>query len=388
MLGCIQIISYASSYQPPELLCELKEIKDNKCGDMFDKIKYEIEDVFKKVGEGYDAISKSKVMIISNNVNYYRLKVMKAGTECDLVANINEYIGDEKRCRKSEKCKLFINEIKERIISENSILNKFYFLQNNKGYKLCLSESGVENDKIKVINRINKMIEDAGNELIALKDLHRITYSLVSMYNSELFRTETLVNDDEFKNVISEGVVMHSDELDRLKLKLEKLNNKNRVYIGKINLNMDSLPSTLNGLEDYENKIIPNVLEMIKPAIVELCCPQENFWARLANVISAFLFPKIFKEKQDKKTQLENTLSELNRLITELSKKTNYDNVMNAPWLYKLVSHLLVKGTPTQYPFDLLNVFSPDRKVWLELQKEWLKPLEPKFKPDKPKISS
>lgn len=47
-------------------------------------------------------------------------------------------------------------------------------------------------------------------------------------------------------------------------------------------------------------------------------------------------------------------------------------------WLYGLVTQILVKGTPAQYPFDPLNILSPDRKVWLALQKEWPVLLKPK----------
>ncbi|MDA5474179.1 hypothetical protein, partial [Yersinia kristensenii] len=84
--------------------------------------------------------------------------------------------------------------------------------------------------------------------------------------------------------------------------------------------------------------------------------------------------------------QFVGNIINLKELITDLSHKPGYENLMKAKWLYGLVTQMLVKGTPAQYPFDPLGVLSPDRKVWLELQKEWLKPLEPKS--DEPKLSS
>ncbi|HEN3628084.1 TPA: hypothetical protein U5E35_000558, partial [Yersinia enterocolitica] len=314
----------------------------------------------------------------------------------------------------TDRCNLFISNIEK---DQDSELNKSYKLEKNgrnlyrfinrKDIEEGVSSSELdkmtrenetkikehhinkiktESDKEVIINKIKEAIKNAYNEFIALADLHRVTYGLVSMYNTEFSKTEKMADVGKLKNLIPEGTVLHNEGLNELQLQYEQLNNKNKVYIDAINSNLTSLPTTFDKLKNLENKIIPDVSEMINSAVVELCYPQENFWTRLANTISAFLFPKLSKDKQTKKTQLENKLLKLNGLITELSKKPGYDHVMEAPWLYELVSHLLIKGTPAQYPFDPLNVLSPDRKVWLELQKGWLKPLESKS--DEPKLSS
>ncbi len=365
-----------------------------------EKIKLEIVTAF--TGIEYDA--KSKISnLIKRNTNVTTLK--------EVMINVNNYL---EKSKGTERCNLLISNIEK---DQDSELNKSYKLEkdgrklyrfiNRKDIVEGVSSSELEKmtrenetkikehhiNKIKtesnrevIINKIKEAIKNADDEFIALEDLHRVTYGLVSMYHTEFSKTEKMADVGKLKNFIPEGTVLHNEGLNELKLQYEQLNNKNRVYIDTINSNLTSLPTTFDKLKNLENKIIPDVLEMINSAVVELCYPQENFWTRLANTISAFLFPKFSKDKQTKKTQLENKLLKLNGLITELSKKPGYDHVMEAPWLYELVSHLLIKGTPAQYPFDPLNVLSPDRKVWLELQKGWLKPLESKS--DEPKLSS
>ncbi|AHM72605.2 hypothetical protein [Yersinia hibernica] len=365
-----------------------------------EKIKLDIMTAF--IGIKYDVNSKINALI-GRNTNITTLE--------DIVISVNKYL---EKSKGTDRCNMFISNIEK---EQDSELNKNYKLDKSSNglYKFidrkdavestsssCLNEINrgketkikehhinklkAEGDRKVIVNKTKEAIKNANEEFIALEDLHRVTYALVSMYNTEFSKTEKVADVGKLKNIIPEGVVLNNDELNEFKLQLERLNNKNRAYIEAINSNLDLLPSTFDKLNHLENKIIPDVSKIINPAIVELCYPQENFWTWLANAISAFLFPKISKEKQDKKKQLENNLSELNGLITELSKKPGYHHVMEAPWLYELVSHLLIKGIPAQYPFDPLNVLSPDRKVWLELQKEWLKPLESKS--DEPKLSS
>lgn len=357
-----------------------------------EKIKLEIVTAFE--GIAYNAKSKISVLIGKNtketrvenviiNVNNYLEKSKGTGRCNKLISNIEK--GQDSELNKNYKLEKRSNSLYQFIdrkdVVESTSSSELDEMSRVKGTKIkayYLNKLQVENDKKISINKTQEEIKNADDELIALEDLHRITYGLVSMYNTELSKTEKLADADKFKKITPEKTVLNNDQLKILQLQLKQLNNKNEVYTNAIKLNMASLPTTFDKLKCLENKIIPDVSEMIKPAIIELCCPQENFWTRLANAISTFLYPKISQDKQTKKIQLENDLSKLNGLITELSKKPGYYNVMKAPWLYELVSHLLVKGIPAQYPFDPLNILSPDRKIWLELQKEWLKPLETK----------
>ncbi|EKN6171685.1 hypothetical protein DVQ67_04725 [Yersinia enterocolitica] len=113
--------------------------------------------------------------------------------------------------------------------------------------------------------------------------------------------------------------------------------------------------------------------------MIKLFNKQDTLWTRLINAIASLLFSDLFKSKENENMQSTKNLLELRELITELRKKPGYGCVVRAKWLYGLVTQILVKGTPAQYPFDPLNVLSPDRKVWLELQKEWLKSLDSKL---------
>ncbi len=399
LLAKIVIANINSSFHSPQV------IDNEKNSNLLNDIKVEIIQEFSKIY--FDKKSK-----ISKCIG----KITKSPNIDNVIDNVNAYLDKSKG---TDRNKVFIDNLSALIRDENSVIGKEYRLitQSEKCYKLVhkyfsdseaaltpsaveqgvrqheikikaqfLEGLGTEKEKETIINKTKEAIKNANEEFIALEDLHRVTYALVSMYNTEFSKTEKVADVGKLKNIIPEGVVLNNDELNEFKLQLERLNNKNRAYIEAINSNLDLLPSTFDKLNHLENKIIPDVRDMINTARSELLYPLENIWTRLANAISAFLFPAISKEKQDKKTQLENNLSELNRLITELSKKPNYDNVMKSSWLYELVSHLLVQGTPVQYPFDPLNVLSPDRKVWLELQKEWLKPLESKS--DEPKLSS
>lgn len=366
---CLLAKSVITNINSPLHLPQL--IDNEKNSDLLNDIKVEIIREFSQIN--FDKKSK-----ISKCIE----EITKSPNVNDVIDNVNAYLDKSKG---TDRNKEFIDDLSALIRDENSVIGKEYHLitQSKKCYKLVhkhfsdskaaltpsaveqgvrqhetkikaqiLEGLGTEKEKETIINKTMETIKNADNELIALKDLHRITYRLVAMFNQVFSRDNKVVDDEKCENI--------------------------EIYYHAIEVNLNSLPTSIDELKHLTNKEIPDVLKMIITARSELLCPLENIWTRLANAISAFLFPAISKEKQDKKMQLENNLSELDQLITELSKKPNYDNVMKSPWLYELVSHLLVQGTPVQYPFDPFNVLSPDRKVWLELQKEWLTLLQDK----------
>ncbi|CNI26508.1 hypothetical protein [Yersinia vastinensis] len=391
---CLLAKSVITNINSPLHLPQL--IDNEKNSGLLNDIKVEIIREFSQIN--FDKKSK-----ISKCIE----EITKSPNVNDVIDNVNAYLDKSKG---TDRNKEFIDDLSALIRDENSVIGKEYHLitQSKKCYKLVhkhfsdseaaltpsaveqgvrqhetkikaqiLEGLGTEKEKETIINKTMETIKNADNELIALKDLHRITYRLVAMFNQVFSRDNKVVDDEKCEN-IEPQTNMSSYDLKSLEDHANKQKNNIEIYYHAIEVNLNSLPTSIDELKHLTNKEIPDVLKMIITARSELLCPLENIWTRLANAISAFLFPAISKEKQDKKMQLENNLSELDQLITELSKKPNYDNVMKSPWLYELVSHLLVQGTPVQYPFDPFNVLSPDRKVWLELQKEWLTLLQDK----------
>uniref|UniRef100_UPI0016439476 hypothetical protein n=1 Tax=Yersinia bercovieri TaxID=634 RepID=UPI0016439476 len=177
-----------------------------------------------------------------------------------------------------------------------------------------------------------------------------------------------------------------SSYLTELKEHVVQLEKLKELYINDMYLNMETLPEFHNDLESIKSEGVRDAAKMISTMLENLSYKENNIWTRVVNVIASFLFPDLFKKRESEKMQFVGNIINLKELITDLSHKPGYEDLMTAKWLYGLVTQILIKGTPAQYPFDPLNVLSPDRKVWLELQKEWLKPFESKS--DEPKLSS
>ncbi|HDL6962990.1 TPA: hypothetical protein PXM28_002273, partial [Yersinia enterocolitica] len=142
-----------------------------------------------------------------------------------------------------------------------------------------------------------------------------------------------------------------------------------------------TLPQALESELFYlKNRIIPNISDMLKELMDRTPSPLEGSWRRLINFIVAHLFPSLSKEINNKMNTSKSELENFYLLLSDAKKEVQdtEQNIDKSPCIYHLACQLLEDCIPAQYPFDPLNVLSPDRKVWLELQKEWLKPLDSK----------
>jgi hypothetical protein len=255
-------------------------------------------------------------------------------------------------------------------------------------------ESEVAGNTSQDINKLKAEIKSADEQRIALEDLKSIVEPLIYIFYQVFPDKNKAVN--SFEHVFSpKENILENNDLDTLKEYLKKVQEYNAALTSKITSAMESLPTvernvsldmdapafTDGGLNHLQNKIIPDVLEIIKPAIEIILSHQlqepekETFWRQIVNTIVRILFPSLLKEMENKKISREELVN-FRGLILELKDKKDYQNVTTAPWAYNLACNLLNQCIPAQYPFDPLNVLSPDRKVWLNLQKEWQQPLE------------
>lgn len=325
----------------------------------------------------------------------------------NVITNVNKYLS---KSNGTERYKIFTEEVK--LLIDNKKLDvddKYDFIVNNGGcYEFvqkchyypevtCASSEFDESvkhsdieaknkyiNKLKIekeVNEVKQEIEQADDKSIALIDLHRIIYGLLSIYNKGFNKSEEIKTDDGGADVQPKELVLDSRVLSELKIHLGKLDSKNKTYEGIINSNMGLLPTTYDDLKYLKNKIIPDMLDAIQSAKIEIVLNQfkephsESAWRRIVNAIAKFLSPSLFSEIENKK-QSWDKLIEFEKLLKELQQKKGYENIHSAPWVYHLACQLLDKCVPPQYPFDPLNLFSPDRSAWLTLQKEWRQPLE------------
>lgn len=368
-----------------------------------EKIKLDIVTAF--AGIKYDANSKIS-NLIKINTNATALK--------DVINNLNEYL---EKSKGTDRYNMFISNIKK---EQDSQLNKNYILENNdKGRYQFVDQKDVveitplykvneevrckdsqikkQNDRRDHDGKINKELQEKkevkeeieciNNNLRELEHRYSISRGLVEV-SSVVFERKIFSGSDKIK--MEHDFLKNKDinsscltELNEHVVQLKKLKER---YIKDMYLNMEELPKFHNDLESIKSEGVRDAAKMISAMLENLSYKENNIWTRVVNVIASFLFPDLFKKRESEKMQFVGSIINLKELITDLSHKPGYEDLMTAKWLYGLVTQILIKGTPAQYPFDPLNVLSPDRKVWLELQKEWLKPFESKS--DEPKLSS
>lgn len=368
-----------------------------------EKIKLEIVTAF----TGIEYNENSKISnLIKRNTNVTTLE--------DIIISVNKYL---EKSKGKDRCNVFISNIEK---EQNSELNKNYKLEKHSNglYQfidrkyvvddVCSSEVNEEvrykesqiqkqNDRIINEEKIKKELQEK-KEL--KKEIERINKNLGKLeHRDTIFRGLVAVSDVVFecktfsgsdkikkKHDFLKSKNIDSSCLIELKEHIEQLEGLEKLYIDNMYLNMEELPKFHENLESVKNEGVRDAAKMINTLIENLSYKEKTIRTRVVNIIASFLFPNLFKNRESEKMQFVGNIINLKELITDLSHKPGYENLMKAKWLYGLVTQMLVKGTPAQYPFDPLGVLSPDRKVWLELQKEWLKPLEPKS--DEPKLSS
>ncbi|WP_145586044.1 MULTISPECIES: hypothetical protein [Yersinia] len=397
------VISSATSNTQVVISNDDQKDKPDSNNITLEKIKLEIVTAF--TGIEYNANSKIS-RLIEKNTNETRMG--------NVIINVNEYL---KEGEGTKRCKDFISNIEK---DQGSEFNKNYTLEKNrKGLyqfidrkyvvdDVCSSEVNEEvrykesqiqkqNDRIINEEKIKKELQEK-KEL--KKEIERINKNLGKLeHRDTIFRGLVAVSDVVFecktfsgsdkikkKHDFLKSKNIDSSCLIELKEHIEQLEGLEKLYIDNMYLNMEELPKFHENLESVKNEGVRDAAKMINTLIENLSYKEKTIRTRVVNIIASFLFPNLFKNRESEKMQFVGNIINLKELITDLSHKPGYENLMKAKWLYGLVTQMLVKGTPAQYPFDPLGVLSPDRKVWLELQKEWLKPLEPKS--DEPKLSS
>ncbi|MCB5321560.1 hypothetical protein LH412_05815 [Yersinia intermedia] len=345
-------------------------------------LKNELLTFFIKIGGSEKTPKKGKMSSLKNDI-------MTDVSVESIIIKVNAYLRESR----GSKCNEFVKELQ--CATRNNKLNicdKYDFLKgNNNKYQFsikedmrqeavlstesCSNAGAVDHEKI---NSAKESIRCAENKLMKLIDLYYLSRGLWAMhcrlfeYNMYQGKGLTINKDIIFKDSMS-----GEHDLVKLQLRCKKIENLAVSYDTEINMNMRSLP-------DFNKSLVvvcetsPDALELINSLLPKLLNKHDTLWTRFVNAIASVLFPDLFQDKENGNMQTAKDLLELKGLITALRKKTGYDRVVQTNWLYGLVTQILVKGTPTQYPFDPLNILSPDRKVWLALQKEWPVLLKPK----------
>ncbi|ENA3446158.1 hypothetical protein ABGN35_001533 [Yersinia enterocolitica] len=389
------VISSATSNPQVVITNDDQKDKSDSNNITLKKIKVEIVTAF--TGIEYDADSKIS-KLIERNTNATTLR--------EVMINVNKYL---KKSKGTYRCDLFISNIGKK---QDSELNKNYKLENHSNglYQfidrkyvvddVCPSEvneevrykeSQIQKQNDRIINEekikkelqekkeLKEEIERINNNLGGLEHRDTISRGLVAV-SDVVFECKTFSGSDRIKKKhdFLKSKNIDSSCLIELKEHIEQLEGLEKLYIDNMCLNMEELPKFHKDLESVKNEGVRDAAKMINTLIESLSYKEKTIRTRVVNIIASFLFPNLFKNRESEKMQFVGNIINLKELITDLNHKPGYENLMKAKWLYGLVTQMLVKGTPAQYPFDPLDVLSPDRKVWLELQKEWLKPLEPK----------
>ncbi|EKN3723132.1 TPA: hypothetical protein ACPZRY_001506 [Yersinia enterocolitica] len=389
------VISSATSNPQVVITNDDQKDKSDSNNITLKKIKVEIVTAF--TGIEYDADSKIS-KLIERNTNATTLR--------EVMINVNKYL---KKSKGTYRCDLFISNIGKK---QDSELNKNYKLENHSNglYQfidrkyvvddVCSSEvneevrykeSQIQKQNDRIINEekikkelqekkeLKEEIERINNNLGGLEHRDTISRGLVAV-SDVVFECKTFSGSDRIKKKhdFLKSKNIDSSCLIELKEHIEQLEGLEKLYIDNMCLNMEELPKFHKDLESVKNEGVRDAAKMINTLIESLSYKEKTIRTRVVNIIASFLFPNLFKNRESEKMQFVGNIINLKELITDLNHKPGYENLMKAKWLYGLVTQMLVKGTPAQYPFDPLDVLSPDRKVWLELQKEWLKPLEPK----------
>lgn len=313
---------------------------------------------------------------------------LKESNTLDLfIANLNHYLSVN---IKGKKCTAFLKEIKN---NKEFKINKNYELNAMNQYKEKQAKEKLSiegNDDVRnneLCLKEQERIEHINNDIKELVERCIIFRGLVEVH-CRIFECKMFSGSDRIVNRFNilndEPLVL--DDLSELKKHFEKLNELKRDFITDVDCNIKLLLRFHENSASGRCEIIPDAAQMISTMLEKISNQDKTIWIKMVDAIASFLFTKSFESRASDKIELAINLINLKELITNLRGKLGYENVYKAEWLYGLVTQMLVKGTPTQYPFDPLGVLSPDRKVWLELQKEWLKPLEPKS--DEPKLSS
>ncbi|HDL7645777.1 TPA: hypothetical protein PXO92_002385 [Yersinia enterocolitica] len=374
--------------------------KDKSDGNnvALEKIKLEIVSSFE--GIEYDQNSKISALI-KINTNEMVLE--------NIIINVNNYLEKNKG---TKRCKQFISNIAK---EQDSELNKNYKLEEyGKGrYQFIDRKDFVKLELPSELNAINQQKEkkikwqvnsEKNNEMksaeLRLKDEVKVKKEEIECIKNELrelfsrcgiFRGLVDVHSRVFEYKVFSGSDRITKEYNALKNKMpdssdlimlkehfDKLDELKRSYNADVVFNMNTLSNFHENLESFKSEEIPDTAQMIRTMLEKVSNQEKTIWTKIVDSIVYFLFPNVFESRESDKMKFVTNLVNLKELVTDLYEKPDYKNVLKAKWLYGLVTQMLVKGTPAQYPFDPLNLFSPDRKVWLELQKEWLKPLPPK----------
>ncbi|MFA3759935.1 hypothetical protein [Yersinia sp. 2466 StPb PI] len=347
-------------------------------------VKRELNDIFESFKIKYDFNQKSKF-------NEFEINLGKSDNEIDLVTLINNYMGSENKLT-SRVNGIHYNFIKSINLNFNqSTLSKKYelTLNHNGRYDLIKKESPTSvvksagyND---FISYLNISVGTPSEQVINVKSLKNENVGFEYCQGDEIVDICS-ANFPKWKDVIithGRGGLSNSEWNENYNSIKSENSGKgckfwNEYYT--LTITNTTLPQALeNDLIYLKNRIIPSISDMIKVVMDKAYPPSKGLWGRLIYFIVAHLFPSLSKEVNEKMIKSKSELEDFYLLLLGAKKEVQdaEQNIDKAPCIYHLALQLLKQCIPAQYPFDPLNILSPDRKVWLALQKEWLEPLKP-----------
>lgn len=365
-----------------------------------------VSDVKRELNEIFEMLKIKYVFDQNSEINKCEVDIGRSGNENDLVTFINNYMGSRCKFVSRESSSIhskFIESIK--LNFNQSILSKRYELNLIQGdrYELIKKESSTSTVKSPGYNDFISYLDTPfstqdeqimkarflKNEAMGLKPSQNEKivdiwstrfpmwlYAIITHEKNRSSNTEERKYDDSVKWGVSFN-------FENLKKEWGYWDEHYTEIITNV-----TLPQALESELSYlKNRMIPNISDTLKELMDRSSVPSEGTWRRLINFIVAHLFPSLSKEINMKMVKSKSELENFYLLLLEAKKEVQdaEQNIDKSPCIYHLACQLLEDCIPAQYPFDPLDVLSPDRKVWLELQKEWLKPLESKF--DEPKLS-
>ncbi|OWF81553.1 hypothetical protein B4900_03840 [Yersinia rohdei] len=240
--------------------------------------------------------------------------------------------------------------------------------------------------KKKAIDDITNAIDSFLVKLCKVEMKFNFALKLASLYDGTIYGIDQILDQDMDRLMHLRVDMKKSNNLSDIEEYVAKIKECSEKYNNEYHFYVALLPNIYDEkLIHIQSEIIPDVLIFIKPAMVRILAKKDQvaedktIWRRIVDAIVKFLSPQLFNKIEEDKKKTWEMLENFSKLI-EYAKNNIGSNTYDylSPKIHYLAAQLLDKCVPGQYPFDPLNILSPDRKVWLELQKEWSKPLEPK----------
>ncbi|MDN0095504.1 hypothetical protein [Yersinia rohdei] len=369
--------------------------------DVFNNIKMEVLELFGELTYGKNSKIKTHINLLSN---CYDLDVF--------IENLNRYLKENEHSNKQEKFIKLVTGAPNLVINKyynlNEVDGRFHIFTSRKYENECGSSSGYDegviNDgvrckalyaddvskqdkaKKKAIDDITNVIDSFLVKLFKVEMKFNFALELASFYDGTIYETDQILDQDMARLKHLRVGMIKSNNLSYLEEYLAQIKECSEKYDNEYYSYAGLLPNIYDEkLIHLQSEIIPDVLIFIKPAMVRILAKKDQvtedktIWRRIVDAIVKFLSPQLFNKIEEDKKKTWEILENFSKSIEYAKNNIDSDTYdCLSPKIHYLAGQLLDQCVPGQYPFDPLNILSPDRKVWLELQKEWSKPLEPK----------